>query len=216
MGSEHYCYCSDITCSYPSNGTFSEAQKEIYLTVYEAQRAVEAAIRPEVEWIDMHKLAERVILRNLAKYGFVQGEVEEMMECRLPALFMPHGLGHLMGLDVHDVGGYPEGRERIQAASLRNVRANRVLKEGMVLTNEPGVYFIRALLCPAMENPVQSKYLVKEKIQAFLDAEFGGIRLEDDLIVTSTGCETMTKVPRTIDEVEAEMSQTPPFIPNNN
>lgn len=209
MGSEHHCYVSDITCSYPSNGKFSDDQKMIYQAVYNAQRAVERAIRPGIEWLDMHRLAERVLMEHMVESGFVRGEIDELLQMRIPALFMPHGLGHLMGLDVHDVGGYPEGRERVDEAALRNLRANRILEEGMVLSNEPGLYFIRSLLEPAFEDPKLGIYLNKSKLQLFLDNEFGGIRLEDDIIVTSSGCETMTKVPRTIEEVEAEMSKDP-------
>lgn len=206
MGTEHHCYCSDITCSYPANGVFTDDQKLIYRGVYDAQRAVERACKPGVEWSDLHLLAERVILENLVEAGILVGDVIEMQENRVSAVFMPHGLGHMMGLDVHDCGGFGEGRGRLTGPSLRNLRANIILQEQMVLTNEPGTYFIRTLIDAALADDVLSKYIVEERVRHFLDQGFGGIRLEDDLVVTSTGCRTMTKVPRTIEEVEAWMS----------
>ena len=108
MGGEYYCYASDITCSYPCNGKFTEEQKVIYNAVLKANRAVMSAAKPGVCWVDMHKLAERVQLEELCKAGVLKGEVEAMMNVRLGAVFMPHGLGHFMGIDVHDVGGYPQ------------------------------------------------------------------------------------------------------------
>ena len=108
MGGEYYCYASDITCSFPANGKFSEDQKSIYNAVYKANRAVMGAVKPGVIWSDMHCLAERVILTSLKEIGLLKGEVEDMMKVRLGAIFLPHGLGHFIGCDTHDVGGYPE------------------------------------------------------------------------------------------------------------
>ena len=108
MGTEYYCYTSDITCSFPVNGKFTDDQKLIYNAVLNANRAVMAAAKPGINWVDMHYLAERVILKALVEGGLLQGEVDEMMAVRLGGIFMPHGLGHFMGCDVHDVGGYPE------------------------------------------------------------------------------------------------------------
>ena len=127
MGGEYYCYTSDITCSFPATGVFTAQQKLIYNAVLKANRAVLAAVKPGVcvcarasacmrnyvsnegaKWTDMHCLAERVQLAALKEMGLLTGEVEDMMAVRLGALFQPHGLGHLLGCDVHDVGGYPE------------------------------------------------------------------------------------------------------------
>ena len=113
MGGEYHCYASDITCSFPANGKFSEDQKVIYNAVLKANRSVIAAIKPGVCYVDMHKLAERVELQELCNAGILKGDVEAMMNERLGAVFMPHGLGHFMGKDVHDVGGYPEVRRKV-------------------------------------------------------------------------------------------------------
>ncbi|KAL3698542.1 hypothetical protein R1sor_012618 [Riccia sorocarpa] len=207
MGGEYGCYGSDITCSYPINGKFTDEQKIVYGAVLEAQKAVIAKLRPGVNWVDMHKLAEEKILETLKAAGYLRGEVADMMAVRLGAVFMPHGLGHFMGLDVHDVGGYPEGTKRIDEPGLRSLRTARDLQEGMVLTVEPGCYFIDPLLDPAMENPATSKFLVKEKINKLRG--FGGVRLEDNLVVTADGCENFTDCPREIADVEAVMAGAP-------
>merc|ERR1719370_1708871 len=121
MGGEYYCYTSDITCSFPCNGVFTEKQKKIYNAVLKASRAVMNAVKPGVNWVDMHKLADRVHLAELKEYGILRGDVDDMMNVRLGALFMPHGLGHFLGLDTHDCGGYPEGIERRTEPGLRSL-----------------------------------------------------------------------------------------------
>lgn len=205
MGGEYYCYTSDITCSFPANGKFTEDQRNIYEAVYKASRAVMAAVKPGVSWPDMHRLAERVQLTCLRDMGLLQGDIDEMMKLHLGAVFMPHGLGHLMGLDVHDVGGFPEGVERINEPGLRSLRTTRVLQENMVLTIEPGIYFIGATLEPALENPETAQFFNKEMLERFRN--FGGVRIEDDIAVTSSGMELMTCVPRTVHEIEAVMAE---------
>ncbi|XP_064610460.1 LOW QUALITY PROTEIN: xaa-Pro dipeptidase-like [Liolophura sinensis] len=205
MGSEYCCYTSDITCSYPVNGKFSPEQKIIYETVYKSSRAVMEAVKPGVNWVDMHLLADRVHLTELKRHGLLQGDVEDMMKVRLGAVFMPHGLGHFIGVDTHDVGGYPEGTERVNEPGLRSLRTARILQRSMVLTIEPGVYFIRCLLDAALQNPDQAKFLVQEQIDKFRN--FGGVRIEDDIVVTETGMELMTCVPRTVEEIEAIMAE---------
>ncbi|KAJ3049940.1 hypothetical protein HDU99_008788, partial [Rhizoclosmatium hyalinum] len=131
--------------------------------------------------------------------------VDELMDLELGPLFFPHGLGHLMGMDTHDVGGYPSHRSRHTRPGLSSLRMNRPLEAGMVLTNEPGCYFIEALLRPAFEDPVKGPHLNRELIEKEY-MKFGGVRLEEDLIVTVDGCENMTDVPRTVEEVEAWMA----------
>ncbi|XP_053401005.1 xaa-Pro dipeptidase-like isoform X2 [Mercenaria mercenaria] len=205
MGGEYYCYASDITCSYPCNGKFTEKQKGIYNAVFKASRAVMAAVKPGVSWVDMHLLAERVQLEELAKLGLIQGDIEEMMKVRLGAVFMPHGLGHFMGIDTHDVGGYPEGTERINEAGLRSLRTSRTLEHRMVLTIEPGLYFINVLLDQALANPEQARFMCQEVIEQYRG--FGGVRIEDDIAVTEDGMECLTVVPRTVEEIEQLMAE---------
>eukprot|EP01125_Pyxidicula_operculata_P001455 TRINITY_DN11337_c0_g1_i1.p1 TRINITY_DN11337_c0_g1~~TRINITY_DN11337_c0_g1_i1.p1 ORF type:complete len:479 (-),score=113.60 TRINITY_DN11337_c0_g1_i1:125-1561(-) len=205
MGGEYHCYGADVSRSFPSNGKFTESQKEIYLTVLAAQNAVLNTMKEGVSWPAMHRLADRVILENLKKYDYVRGDVDEMMKEFIGSLFMPHGLGHFLGLDTHDVGGYPNGMERTKEPGLKSLRCGRVLKENMVITVEPGVYFIQSLLEPAFQNPSQSKFLNEEKIRSMFG--FGGVRIEDDVVVKKDGAENMTEsCPRSIEEIEALMA----------
>jgi Xaa-Pro dipeptidase len=212
MGAEYHGYGSDITCSFPASGKFSPQQKIIYEMVLAAQKAVFAAIRPGIIWSEMHRVAEAVIGDHLIKHGFIipgdKTRDQLIRELHLVALFFPHGLGHLMGLDVHDVGGYPAGEPaRILEPGIQKLRTNRTLKPGMVLTVEPGVYFIEALLRPALADATTKRYLNVDKINEFM--AFGGVRLEDDIVITANGCEVLTKVPREVADVEAVMAGAP-------
>ncbi|KAL3139068.1 hypothetical protein ABBQ32_005865 [Trebouxia sp. C0010 RCD-2024] len=208
MGCEYYCYDSDITCSFPASGKFSEDQAMVYEAVLAAHQAVLQAIKPGISWPDMHLLAERHILAGLKEGGWLQGEVEDMLEQRIAALFMPHGLGHLLGLDTHDVGGYAPGTPpRIDKPGLRSLRTARVLEEYMVVTVEPGCYFNPFLLHPAFEDPSQAPFLNKKRLEASLG--FGGVRIEDDVVVTADGARSMTNVPRAITDIEAVMAGAP-------
>merc|ERR1712109_168334 len=136
----------------------------VYNAVLRANRAVLAACAPGVVWSDMHLLANRIVLEDLTAAGILQGNVDEMMAVNLAGrVFQPHGLGHFMGCDVHDVGGYLEGNpERSTLAGLRSLRTARVLAEGQVLTIEPGCYFIDFLIDRALADPELSRFIVEE------------------------------------------------------
>lgn len=144
MGGNYYGYAADITCTFPANGKFTADQKMVYEAVLKANKAVAKAAKPGTSWVDMHVLAVSTVLEALKEAGLLKGDVPEMIEAGLGAIFQPHGLGHLMGLDVHDVGGYltgnpsrptgPRGTEKLRTA--------RILEARMVLTIEPGCYFI--------------------------------------------------------------------------
>ncbi|XP_069649576.1 xaa-Pro dipeptidase isoform X3 [Haliaeetus albicilla] len=205
MGGEYYCYGSDITCTFPANGKFTPDQRAIYEAVLKSSRAVMKAVKPGVAWPDMHRLADRVHLEELTKIGILKGNVDDMVKVHLGAIFMPHGLGHLLGIDVHDVGGYPEGVERIDLPGLRSLRTARSLEQGMVLTIEPGIYFIDHLLDQALRDPAQSCFINNDVLQRFRG--FGGVRIEDDIAVTASGMELLTCVPRTVEEIEAFMAE---------
>jgi len=200
MGAEYHCYASDITCSYPVNGRFTPDQTLVYEAVLNAQIAVIAAMKPGIPWTDMHRAAERAILEGLVKAGLLVGDVNEMIAADVGAIFMPHGLGHLIGIDTHDVGGYAFGTPaRSERPGLKSLRTARILQEGMVLTVEPGCYFIDLLLDMALMNPKQSPFIVLERLKDFRG--LGGIRLEDGMLVTNEGCENLTVCPRAIPEV---------------
>nr|XP_005893978.1 PREDICTED: xaa-Pro dipeptidase isoform X3 [Bos mutus] len=212
MGGEYYCFASDITCSFPANGKFTPDQKAIYEAVLRSCRAVMSAMKPGVWWPDMHRLADRIHLEELTRIGLLTGSVDAMVQVHLGAVFMPHGLGHLLGLDVHDVGGYPEGVDRIDEPGLQRLRTARHLEPRMVLTVEPGIYFIDHLLDEALADPTRSCFFNREVLQRFRG--FGGVRIEEDVVVTDTGMELLTCVPRTVEEVEACMAgQDKAFAP---
>ncbi|GMH18066.1 hypothetical protein Nepgr_019907 [Nepenthes gracilis] len=207
MGAEYHFYGSDITCSFPVNGKFTDDQRLIYNAVLDAHNAVIAAMKPGVSWVDMHKLAEKVILDSLKKGSIIIGDIEDMMAQHLGAVFMPHGLGHLLGIDTHDPGGYSKGMQRPKEPGLRALRIVRELEEDMVITVEPGCYFINALLAPAMESSDTSRFFDCNVIQRF--EGFGGVRIESNVHVTKNGCNNMTKVPRETWAIEAVMAGAP-------
>jgi Xaa-Pro dipeptidase len=196
-------YASDVTRTYPANGRFSGDQAAIYQIVLDALNKSIDNVKPGVKMEDLHMGASRIILHGLKELGVVKGDIDDMMENNIFALFFPHGLGHFLGLDTHDVGGYPQGVERIDRPGIKFLRVRRELMPGMVITIEPGIYFIPALLKPALENAEQAKYLNADKVDSLLN--FGGIRIEDNLIITEDGYENLTDVPKEIKEIEEVM-----------
>ncbi|VDM32459.1 unnamed protein product [Hydatigera taeniaeformis] len=206
MGAEYYCYCADITCSFPVNGKFTSDQRFIYEAVLASNRAVIGQLRPGVSWVDMHNLAARTLLEHLKAGGLLRGHIEDMMSVHLAAIFSPCGLGHLLGCDAHDVGGYNKGTpSRPIEPGLNGLRTARYLMPNMVLTVEPGCYFIKKLLDEAKASPKLSQFLVLEELERFNN--FGGVRVEDDVLITEDGCEILSDVPRTVEEIEDWMSR---------
>ncbi|KAG7390716.1 hypothetical protein PHYPSEUDO_006835 [Phytophthora pseudosyringae] len=204
MGGELHGYTSDITCTFPVNGKFTNDQKMLYEGVLKAHDTVMAAIKPGVIWVDMHILANRVMTEHMLENGLLQnGTVDEMMAHEVSSYFTPCGLGHLMGLDVHDVGGFPVGHVRSTKKSLQKLRLVRKLEKNMVVTVEPGWYFIEAQLRIALADATVLAFINPEVLARFRG--MGGVRIESDVVVTATGAENMTQVPRTIQQIEAAM-----------
>lgn len=212
MGAEYFGYGSDVTCSWPVSGQFNQQQKTVFRAVYDAQVAVYEMMKPGVSYVDCHKAAEAAILEALREAGLVvlptnnDKTIRDLVELRLGAVFMPHGLGHLIGIDTHDVGGYLPGHpERSPLPGLKSLRTARVLRANMTLTVEPGCYFIDHLLDEALADgsPLQG-YLNADALQAYRG--FGGVRLEDVVQVTATGIVNYTLCPRTISEIESVMA----------
>jgi Xaa-Pro dipeptidase len=204
MGGEYYCYSSDITKSFPVNGKFTPAQRDVYETVLAAKHTCLKVIRAGVCWEDIHRLADKTIVAELLARGYLTGDLDEMVKAHVGALFMPHGVGHFLGLDTHDVGGYPRGTFRLPEPGIKSLRTRRVLEPGMVLTVEPGCYFIPCLLEPAFEDEKVAKFLNVEKLRPMIGT--GGVRLEDNIIVTADGLINMTSGPQSVEEIEAEMA----------
>lgn len=193
-------YASDYTRTFPANGKYTDIQKGIYNSVLAGMDKVLDSIKPGVKMEDLHLLAARTMMEGLKDMGVVKGNVDDMMEENIFALFFPHGLGHFLGLDTHDVGGYPKGVDRIERPGIKFLRARRELLLGMVVTIEPGIYFVPAVLEPAIADPEKNQFLNTEKVESLLG--FGGVRIEDDIIVTEDGMENMTNVPKEVGEIE--------------
>lgn len=197
-------YCSDVTSTVPVNGKFSQAQKQVYDIVLKANREVISRLKPGVYWPDMHLLAESVILQGLMDINILKKDasLQNMLDERIAYYVMPHGLGHFMGLEVHDVGGYLSfSPPRSDKQGLDKLRTSRYLAEGNVITVEPGIYFIPFLLDTALKDDKIKKYFNEEELKKFYG--FGGIRIEDDILITESGCINMSaNLPRTTEEIE--------------
>lgn len=204
-------YASDITRVSPVGGRFSEKQRALYQAVLAAQEAAIAACRPGVPFRDVHFLSARVLAEGLKGLGLMKGDPEEAVAAGAHALFFPHGLGHPLGLDVHDLEGLGEDRVGYDAAFRRSdqfgtrfLRFARRLEAGHVMTVEPGAYLI---------DPLIDHWKAEEKHAAFLDYEAiegwrgtGGIRIEDDVLITEDGARILGPgIPKEPSEVEAEV-----------
>jgi Xaa-Pro dipeptidase len=209
MGAEYMGYASDITCSFPANGKFTAKYRAVYQGVLNAQIAVYHKAKPGVSYVDCHRTAEAEILKALVAIGIVvlgpTQTIEDLVQLRLGAVFMPHGLGHLLGLDTHDVGGYLPGHpERSPLPGLKSLRMSRILQQDMVLTIEPGCYFINHLLDEALQDPILSQHLNGDLLQEYRG--YGGVRLEDVVHVAKEGVVNFTVCPRTPEEIEFVMA----------
>eukprot|EP00933_Yihiella_yeosuensis_P077813 TRINITY_DN8870_c1_g1_i4.p1 TRINITY_DN8870_c1_g1~~TRINITY_DN8870_c1_g1_i4.p1 ORF type:complete len:305 (+),score=54.18 TRINITY_DN8870_c1_g1_i4:66-980(+) len=203
MGAEYHGYSADITCTFPVSGRFTELQRVVYNAVWDCVIEVEKSLKPGVVYKDMHRLAQRTMLDRMTTAGLFKGNVDEMMKAQLSFHFMPHGLGHQLGLDVHDVGGYEPGKFRKDDPLIKeNLRCGRTLKENMVITVEPGFYFIDYLIEEALADPIKAAFINKDRLHEFW-RDVGGVRIEDDVVITSDGCRVLSCVPRTVEEVEA-------------
>ena len=205
-------YCSDFTRTMPCSGKFTTQQKEIYDIVADCNEAAYEMAAPGVKYIDVHNAICRRMLSSLQALGLVKGDVEVMEAEGISGLFMPHGLGHNMGLDVHDMEdldenlvGYDPGQMRSNKFGSGNLRMARELKSGNIITDEPGIYFIPALWDYFRRNKMDKGFVNFAALEKYKD--FGGIRLEDDLLITENGCRRTgtTRLPITTADVEASM-----------
>jgi Xaa-Pro aminopeptidase len=206
-------YSSDITRTVPVGGKFSQRQKEIYEVVLNANLAAIAAVKPEVFFREIHLLAATEIVKGLKSLGIMKGDVNEAVGKGAHTLFFPHGLGHPLGLDVHDLEGlgenfvgYDEETVRSKEFGLAFLRFARKLKPGFVMTIEPGIYFIPELIDLWKSENKLAEFINYDVVDNYRD--FGGIRIEDDILVTDSGCRVLGKpIPKTVAEVEALMKR---------
>ncbi len=199
-------YCSDVTSTVPVNGKYTKMQKQIYDIVYKSNREVISSLKPGVYWPDMHLLAESIILKGLIDLKILnEAPIEKLLEDRIGFYFMPHGLGHFLGLEVHDVGGYLSFTpDRSDKQGLKQLRTSRYLSEGNMITVEPGIYFIQFLLDGALKDEKINKYFNEEELKKYYN--FGGIRIEDDILITDSGCINLSaSLPRTTEDIEELM-----------
>lgn len=205
-------YASDFTRTVPVGGKFTQKQREIYEIVLAANNKATQLIKPGVTYLSVHLAASEVIAAGLKELGIMKGDTKEAVHNGAHALFFPHGLGHMMGLDVHDMEdlgqihvGFDEETRPSDQFGIAALRLGRRLQEGFVLTNEPGIYFIPALIDQWQKNQTNADFINFDEVNKYRN--FGGIRLEDDILVTSSGSEIIGKrVPVNPEEVEKIVS----------
>lgn len=201
-------YATDHTRTFPVGGRFSQRQKDIYQIVLDAEVKAIETIKPGIPYRNIHLMAAEVIGNGLKDLGLMRGDIPSAVVQGAHALFFPHGLGHMMGLDVHDMEdlgenhvGYDEEVARSEVFGTAFLRLGRRLQTGFVLTVEPGIYFIPALIDKWAGEKKFAEYINYDKVREYIG--FGGIRIEDDVLVTGNGCRMLGKpIPKTISEVE--------------
>jgi len=206
-------YASDFTRTYPTGGVFTQKQRDIYQIVYECNELAYGLIKPGTPYRDVHIAAVTHMLERLKDLELVNGDAAEMAAEGFGGLFMPHGLGHNMGIDVHDMEdlgenlvGYDDDQTRSKQLGLGSLRMARRLVPGNVITDEPGIYFIPALIDQWKAEGAGKGCINYSKLETYYD--FGGIRLEDDVLVTADGARRLgaNRLPIAPDDVEAAMA----------
>ena len=207
-------YCSDNTRTMPVSGKFSQRQLEIYTIVEACHDYVLEVAKPGVKYADVHFAVCRLMTERLKELGLMKGDTDEAVAAGAHAMFLPHGLGHMMGMDVHDMEGLgqiyvgfdEETRPNLEQFGTNCLRMGRRLEEGFVVTDEPGIYFIPHLIDLWRKEGHCAEFLNFDKLETYKD--FGGIRIEDDLLITKDGCRFMGKqrIPYHPDELEAFMA----------
>ena len=207
-------YASDFTRTYPTSGKFTAKQREIYQIVCDCNEFAFSMTRPGISYREVHLKTMHLMLEELHALDIVRGDVQDMVEAGIAGLFMPHGLGHNMGLDVHDMEdygenyvGYDDDQSRSPQLGLGSLRMARKLAPGNVITDEPGIYFIPALIEKWKSEKTDQGFVNYSKLESYYD--FGGIRLEDDVLVTADGARRLGKerLPISPDDIEAAMAK---------
>ena len=204
-------WASDVTRTWATSGKFSPTQRDLYNVVLAAHDACIAAIHPGVEYREIHLLAGHTIAAGLVDLGILRGQPADLVERDAHALFFPHGVGHILGLDVHDMedlgdlAGYAPGRTRSPRFGLGYLRLDRPLQSGMVVTIEPGFYQVPAILQDSERREQYRDVVNWDRLAEFSDVR--GIRIEDDVLVTENGSEVLTAaLPTSVDEIEQWVS----------
>ena len=208
-------YCSDNTRTFPVNGKYTQRQLDIYSIVEACHDYVLEVAKPGVKYMDVHLAVCRLMTERLKELGLMKGDVDEAVQAGAHARFLPHGLGHMMGMDVHDMEGFDqryvgfdeETQPRLDQFGTNALRMGRRLEEGFVVTDEPGIYFIPALIDDWRKSGHCAEFLCFDKIETYKD--FGGIRIEDDVLITKDGCRFIGKeiIPYHPKDVEKFMAE---------
>lgn len=207
-------YCSDNTRTTPISGHYTQRQRDIYSIVSDCHDLVLDVARPGVKWWDVHFDVCRLMTNRLKELGLMKGDTEEALRAGAHALFLPHGLGHMMGMDVHDMEGLGQTNvgydDEVRPSSqfgTASLRFARKLEPGFVVTDEPGIYFIPDLIDLWKREGHNAEFLNFEEIEKFKD--FGGIRIEDDVLITENGCRFLGEqhIPYHMDEVEQFLAE---------
>jgi len=200
-------YASDITRTFPVTGRFTAQQAEVYQLVLRMQLGTIGMIKPGISYREVHVAACRILAEGMRTIGLMQGNPSDAVDAGAHALFFPHGIGHMLGLDVHDmedlgdIVGYGSKEKRSAQFGLNFLRLSRTLEPGFVLTVEPGIYFIPALIERWQKERLHKEFINYDRVNTFIG--FGGIRIEDNVLVTSAGTHVLGPgIPKTIPEVE--------------
>jgi Xaa-Pro dipeptidase len=197
-GAEASCYASDITRTFPINGKFTTESRAIYDIVLKMQLESISMLKAGILWDDVHAHAHRVAIDGLLKLGILKGNAIEIFTKRTSVAFFPHGLGHYLGMDTHDTGGNPNYSDT--DSMFRYLRVRGRLPARSVITVEPGIYFCRFIIEPYLQNEEQSKYIDADVLAKYWDV--GGVRIEDNVLVTADGHQNLTPTPKNVEDVE--------------
>ncbi|KAH7162114.1 putative Xaa-Pro aminopeptidase [Dactylonectria estremocensis] len=198
-GAEWNNYASDITRTFPLSGKFTKESREIYDIVLKMQKDCTDILKEGVIWDDVHLLAHKIAIDGLLSIGILKGDKDEILKARTSVAFFPHGLGHYLGMDTHDTGGNANYSDEDKIFRYLRVRGN--LPSGSVITVEPGIYFCSFIIAPYLKDPEHSKFIDAAVLDKYWDV--GGVRIEDNILITPTGYENLTTVPKEAAELES-------------
>ncbi|KAH8805606.1 putative Xaa-Pro aminopeptidase pepP [Xylogone sp. PMI_703] len=203
-GGEYNIYCADITRTFPISGKFTPESRGIYETVLQMQTVCTNMLKEGVVWDDVHLTAHKIAIEGLLSLGILKGDKEEILKSRTSVAFFPHGLGHYLGMDTHDTGGHANYSDSDPMFKYLRVRGK--LPAGAIITVEPGIYFCRFIIEPYLKDPAHSAYIDADVLNKYWDV--GGVRIEDNILITKNGYENLTPTPKTVDELEKIISSS--------
>ncbi|KAF7865836.1 hypothetical protein EAF04_006001 [Stromatinia cepivora] len=201
-GGEYKCYASDITRTFPINGQFTPESRSIYDIVLSMQSQCTSMLKAGVSWDEVHLLAHKIAIEGLLSLGILKGDKDEILKARTSVAFFPHGLGHYLGMDTHDTGGHPNYEDEDRLFKYLRVRGK--LPEGSVVTVEPGIYFCRFIIEPYLKDPAHAQYINADILEKYW--EVGGVRIEDNILITKDGYDNLTTAIKDVDEMEKIIS----------